>query len=96
VTPADSQQSRPPTELVDLGKVFGVATTDAAERQSLLDDPIEHLRAAGLVIPNWLDVLVVERDSPSLTITLAPLLDEGEIAEVFLNSANGGSFPPWL
>jgi hypothetical protein len=50
------------------------------------------------LIPSWLNIVAIESEAPSLTIALAPLIDEGAIAEIFLDSANGGGsvLPPWL
>lgn len=83
---------------VDLAAVLGPPMTDSAVRASFLADPGAYLAAIGLLIPSWLNIVAIESEAPSLTIALAPLIDEGAIAEIFLDSANGGGsvLPPWL
>ena len=87
-----------PAARVDLAEVLGPPMTDLVARASLLADPGAYLAAVGVSIPRWLTVTVIEQEAPSLTIALAPLIDESAIAEIFLDSANGGGprFPPWL
>ncbi len=95
---ANGTSAQEPVASVDLAAVFGPPMTDRVVRAAFLADPGRHLAAAGFSIPSWLAVTAVERETPGITIALAPLLDEGAIAENFLNSANGGSTdtPAWL
>ncbi|MEI6372713.1 MAG: hypothetical protein WCP26_02920 [Actinomycetes bacterium] len=92
----DATEAGPTTANVDLGAMFGKTMTDPVNRAALFADPAGFLSAVGLAVPTWLTVTVVEVDVPSLTIGVAPLLDEHEIAEEFLNSVGGAGFPPWL
>ena len=86
--------AEPPVESsvsgVDLATVLGPPMTDPVARAAFRSDPVAFLKLAGITIPGWLEVCVIEQETPSLTIALAPILDEGEIAEVFLDSVNGG------
>ncbi len=95
---ADGASAQGSGASVDLAAVLGPPMTDPVARAAFLADPGTHLTAAGFSIPSWLTVTAVEREEPGLTIALAPILDEGAIAEIFLNSANGGSAdtPAWL
>lgn len=86
------------TPLVDVAAILGPPMTDPVARAAFVADPASHLIEAGIALPAWLTVTVVESDAPSLTLSLPPILEEGVIAEILLDSINGGGsmLPPWL
>lgn len=67
------------------------ALVDAVARERLFADPRAALADAGLELPEWLIVAVVEGDAPGLTLTVPPALDpEAELSEEQLAAVSGG------
>lgn len=75
----------------DLLAALAPALTDAQARDRFLADPRAALAAAGLDLPQWVNVTAREGSAPELTVTLPPLLDpDSELTEENLTVVSGG------
>jgi hypothetical protein len=75
----------------DVVNALAPTVTEVEARAAFLADPRAALSAAGLEVPEWVQVVAIEGEAPVLSVTLPPMLADGELSEADLTGVAGGS-----
>lgn len=75
----------------DFTEIMAGPATDPEARARFLADPRGYLESMGATIPPFVTVVAAETDTPTMTMGIPPMLEDGELSELALDGVSGGA-----